>query len=218
MNPDQSFPEPPQVPTTEPEKITPTHNPYEFIVNPQKPLKKSKVAGGNSSFALKLAFIIGGAVIIMIFLAIMSNILFGSRTNPAELISIAETQTELARVAGQGASANDAGLRGAAANAQLVMTSQQQALVNYLKQQGTKVNAKQLSLKQSATTDKQLTAASAANTFDAVFAQTMVSELQDYRAALRTAYQHEAGVHAKALLSSDFTEASLLLKQWPATN
>ncbi|HSX33001.1 MAG TPA: hypothetical protein VLF91_01545 [Candidatus Saccharimonadales bacterium] len=221
MNPDgNSFPAPPSLSPTpperpEPEKITAQHNPYEFIVNPALRPKKRGFNPGGNAFAMKLVVLVGGAVVVMVFGAFILNIAFGKKVNPAALLPLAQTQTELARVADEGSTANAATVRNAAVNTSLVMTSQQQMLTAYMLKQGYKTISKTLALKKSADTDSQLTAAAAANTFDVTFTQLMVGQLQTYAASLKTTYNGATGKKERAILSADYTQVQILLSQWP---
>lgn len=192
----------------------PPSNPYDFIVAPEKPPKK-KMIGSDSSFAIKIALIVGAAVVVMIVIALIVNILVGGKTNVTDLISIAETQQELIRVATENTTATDPTVIGAGLNTQLVVTTQQQKLITYLETRGAKIGASTLASKKNATTDEQLQQAAAANNFDTVFSQTNIQTLQNYASLLKTSYTNATSTKEKTILATDYNQAQLLLKQWP---
>src|SRR5579859_3309203 len=115
---------------------------YDFIFSPQKPPKKSGVVrlptGGGGSWGLKIAFIVGGTVLVLIILGIIANFALGKRTNTGELTILAETQAEIVRVAAKGNQASDQGIRNAAISTQLTIQSQQQTLLAFLAGRGHK--------------------------------------------------------------------------------
>ncbi|HKU19157.1 MAG TPA: hypothetical protein VJP80_07900 [Candidatus Saccharimonadales bacterium] len=198
----------------------PAGNPYEFIFNPPKPPKRSGRMGmgsvSSNSWGVKIAFIVGGAALVLVILAIIVNLTLGKRTNTAELILITETQNEIARVATQGVNADDQLVRNAAVSTQLTVTSQQQTMLAFLQGRGKKVSTKTLLLKRNASTDKQLTAATAASNFDPVFTQTMVGQLNSYASSVKTAYNNAVNTTERALLANEYNQTQALIKQWPS--
>ncbi len=194
----------------------PSGNPYDFIVNPAKQPKQSKFASGNgSSFALRIAVIVGIAVVVMIIVGVGINLLFGQKTNAAVLVDIAETQSELVRVAAQSDQASDQVVLNAATNTRYSVLTQQKLMLLFLTQHKQKVSPKQLLLKKDLTTDQQLAAAHAASTYDAVFTRIMVGQLQDYSTALSQAFKNATSASERKLLKDDYDQVQLLLKQWP---
>jgi len=193
----------------------PASNPYDFIVTPGKPPKK-KIMGSNDSFVAKLVLIVGGTVILMIVIAVVVNLLIGGKTNVTDLIAIAETQQEIIRVATKNTTATDPTVIGVGLNTQLVLTTQQQKLITYLQTRGAKIGASTLASKKNATTDQQLQQATAANNFDNVFSQINIQELQGYVSSLKTSYINATSTKEKTILATDYNQAQLLLKQWPA--
>jgi hypothetical protein len=214
MNPDQSFPAPPNT-DSDPQPAHHPHNPYEFIMNPAQMPKKAKGGIGNDSFILKIVVIIVGAGFVLGLLGFILNSVLGSKTNSSELVALAQTQTEITRVALFGATAQDQGVRNAAITAQYALTTQEQALATFLAPYRVKLGAAQLKLKKNPATDQRLAAAQAASTFDVAFTQTMVGELQAYAVTLKTAYTHATNNKERVLLAADYNDVQLMLKQWP---
>lgn len=159
--------------------------------------------------------IVVGSVFVLGLLGFILNAVLGQKTNSTQLIGLAETQTEIIRVATFGATAQDQSVRNAAITAQYALTTQQQALISFMNTYRIKVKSAQLKVKQDGTTDQKLTAATAASTFDVVYTQTMVGELQSYAAAVKAAYNTATNAKEKALLAGDYNDILLMLKQWP---
>jgi hypothetical protein len=190
---------------------------YDFIMNPQKPAGGGKYLSlGGSSFILKVLLILGGAAVLMIVLAIVVNIFFGSKTNIDDIVSLAQTQTEVVRVSAEGGKANDQALRNAAESARETVGSHQQGLLAYLKKHGRTVKTKELGLKKNTNTDKLLLTAQQSNTFDTTYRQILRSELETYRTQIRLALDHAGDELEKSLLSAEYKETDTLLKLLPA--
>ncbi|HEX7963610.1 MAG TPA: hypothetical protein VF466_03385 [Candidatus Saccharimonadales bacterium] len=195
----------------------PQGNPYDFITAPPSKPPRTTAVGGGGSFAGKLALVGGGAVVLVIIVVVLMNVIFGNKTNFANLIELAQTQQEIARVAQTGIqTVGDQALAGAGMNTRLTMITQQQNLVTYMSQHKQKVSSKQLSLKKSRTTDQRLSQAQATSTFDIVYAQVVRQELVDYAASVKTAWQGATGKNIKAILATDYNQTQMLLKQWPS--
>lgn len=207
----------------DPQQYPSGQNPYDFILNPPKPPKQTplaKLPGGNNPFVLKIALLVGAAIILMIILAIVASLLTkGNQANVTALTDIAETQSELVRVADQGVSnAGQQGVKNLAISAKLTIKTQQMQLLNYMSGQGMKVSAKQLTLKRNAQTDQKFTTAQQTSTFDTVFAQEMQSELQSYATSLKQLFNTATGENERNLLSTDYTQTQLLISQVPSND
>jgi hypothetical protein len=100
-----------------------------------------------------------------------------------------------------------------ATTTQVTVTSAQAQLTAYLTSNKQKVDPKLLTLKVSTTVDSQLTTAATAGTYTSAFQQVMTSQLGTYMTDLRSAYAKTSGKKGRAQLSSDYAQASLLIKQ-----
>lgn len=196
------------------------NNQYDFIVSPGGPPKKSLLPslGGQSSFTQKLIFIIGGAFVLIILMWIIGNILGGSGTNTADLTKLVQQQEEIARVSAEGAEGTSrTDIRNAATNTKLSVTSQQQEVLVFLAGQGTEIKEDQQKALENAATDELLETAKTNNTFDTTFIETMQSYLNDYSAAIQTAFDNASDETEQELLRSHFEQVKLLLEQLPKT-
>lgn len=207
----------------DPQQYPSGQNPYDFILNPPKAPKTSplaKLPGGSNPFVMRIALLVGGAIVLMIIAAIVSSLLTkGSTANATALIDIAQTQAELIRVSDQGVNnATQQSVKNLAITAKLSARTQQTQLINYLATQGTTVNAKQLTLKRNAQTDQKFTTAQQTGTFDTVFAQEMQTELQTYASSLKQLFNTATGENERSLLSTDYTQAQLLISQIPSND
>jgi hypothetical protein len=193
------------------------NNQYDFIVNPGSPPKKPlipKVGGG--SFAMKLIFLVGGAVILIILMWIVGNILGGSKVNTADIITLTQMQEEISRVADQGKDATAQNLKNTAMGTKLSAVSQQQAWLEFLGAEGVEVDDKELALKKNDATDAQLEEAKSSSTFDLAFNEIMETYLQDYADTLKTDFAKAADETERTLLSNHYAQVQLLLKEFSA--
>lgn len=209
MNPDQfNAPAPPP----------PASNPYDFITTGGKPPKSGRLPSTSNPFVAKLIVLVGGAVVVMIVVTLVVNLLFGSKTNLNDLVSLAQTEQEIARVTNQTQqTATDQTVAGAAISTRLTLLTQQQGVLTYLSTHRHKVGAKDLGLKKNITTDKRLVQAQATSTFDIVFTQIMRGQLQDYATSLQTASDSSSSKMVKTFLTTDYNQVQMLLKQWPSS-
>jgi len=90
------------------------------------------------------------------------------------------------------------------------LTSQNQELVKYMKDNGTKVTPAQLRLKHSKTTDETLATAKQNNTYDSAFKSIIQTDLDTYLATLQRAYKADPGPVGKTLLAKQYDAAQLL--------
>jgi hypothetical protein len=193
-------------------------DPYSFILNPAK--KKLPRGGGISQnpFITKLLFFAGGAVVLMLVGGFVINMFFGAKTNLGDILAIVQQEQEIIRVSSKITGNTSQATKNAATSTETTVITQQHEWLTFMAQHGrAKIPAKELSLKQSSTTDKRLTQAQATSTFDIVFKQIMRDQLEAYAASLKSAHATATSTKEKALLAEDYNEVQILLEQWPAT-
>ncbi|HET8669388.1 MAG TPA: hypothetical protein VFM05_01825 [Candidatus Saccharimonadales bacterium] len=192
-------------------------NPYDFILNPQ-PAAKKKFGFGGSNFLMTIGLIIGGALLLIIVLAVLLSAFAPKSVGTADLITMAQVQNELIRVADQGArSGTQQATKNLGVTIQYTMQTQQKQTLTFLSQNGTNLGEKDLKLKQNASTDQQLTSAKTTSTFDLVFADIMENELTTYSNDLKQLYSKAASKKEKDLMSSFYEQTQLLISQIPYT-
>jgi predicted metalloprotease len=221
MNPQQPVaPLPPNMPASGQPHLphnpgSPT-DPYRFIMEPPK-VTKPKVPGiGGNPFLMKIVFVLGGAVVVMIVIAVVVSIFFGSKTNIQDIQDIAATEQELIRVSNKGGDATDQSVKNAAVTTQATIITEQQEWLTFLSKHGHKADPKKLILKKNTATDTRLTQAQATSTFDLTFTQIMRTQLQAHSTELKNAYAGATNKEEKTLLEKDFKAVNLLLEQWPS--
>jgi hypothetical protein len=193
----------------------PSPDPYQFIMESPKKQKTPGTISGNP-FLMKILLLIGGAIVLLFAIGILVNILFGSRVNVADLTTITQTQQEIIRIAEEGRAATSQTIKNAAMGTQLALTTQQQETLAFLNKNGKEVKGKELNLKKSSTTDKQLEQAKTAGVFDSTYSRIMREKVEAYASQLRSAHGKALGRTEKTLLTQHFNETQLLLDQWPA--
>jgi hypothetical protein len=199
----------------------PDNNPYDFIMNPASPPPKKPLGlGGKNAFFVKIGLIVGGVVIAMIAIAVVINMLTGSKTNTADLLDIAQTQQEIIRISAQasgGSGARDQSLKNFAKNTELSVTTQQLKTLSYLASQNVKPKSKELSIKQNAETTKQLANALQTSTFDSAYRQIIQTSLDSYSSDLQKYYNNSSNTTVRGLLKQDYEQAQLLKAQLPTS-
>ena len=198
----------------------PSGNPYDFILNPEKPKKMGKFRpGGNNNLFKTVAIILGSTFILMLIATVALNFFAPKTLKKEDVIGLAQTQQELIRVTNEASgSAVQQATQNLAATVQYTITTQQQATLKLLAAKGVNVDKKQLELKQNADTDQKLTTATSTSTFDTVFTQIMENQLNSYASNLKQLYeQAAAGKTESELFAKQHTEVQLLISQIPYT-
>lgn len=188
------------------------HNPYDFIINPNTPKKRSLVPG-NNSFLTKLAIFLVGFVLLLVVLGVILSAVFSGNDVKPQLIETAQAQQEILRIASNNAATNRQSSKDVAASIQLTITTDQQNLLKYLAARGSKLNAKTLALGQDAKAGQLLESAKATNTYDAMYLQILSEDLASYRAQLQAIYKKTTNKTLKTDLTRYFTNAVLLSDQ-----
>lgn len=186
---------------------------FDFIMNSQQPsAKKSLLPTGNST-GQRIAIVAIIVGVLVAFLVLMMIILGGGGDNKQNLLTVAQQQTEIARVTALATESSDQSLKNFVMNTQLGVTSDKQSLLNALGENGIKFKDKDLALGQNPDTDQALETAKAAANFDAVIRDTLTELLKDYQASLETAFNQSGNETIKNSLSSAYENAAALLKQ-----
>lgn len=191
---------------------------YDFFMNPENAPKRSllpSAPGGDSSFGKRIVVILGGAVLLLIVGVVISSLLSGGGGNTSRLLTVAEDQTELVRVATLGTtSATATTTQNFSQSCALSIQSAQLQLTSFISSHGGgKPSSKTLALKQNSATDTALSNATASSSFDATYTSIMQTQLSAYKNDLNTAYKNANNSSEKQLLSSDYNDAQLLVQE-----
>ncbi len=172
--------------------------------------QKPKIARTGGS---KLPLIIGGAVIAIIIIVVIIANLGGSSATP-RLLSIAQQQTEISRVAALNfENLTTSSAKNFAINTNLTMLSTQSSYLKFLASNGSGVDPKDLTTTKNSQTDTLLSAAAENGTLDSATKTELVNELTKYQQTLKTAYDESTSTVAKTEYKLLFDEAALLIEQ-----
>jgi hypothetical protein len=188
---------------------------YDFIMNPATPPRKS-MFGGGSSMAMRILVVVGGLFILAIVAAVLIQVIGGGggKFNKDAMLSVAQDQTELARLGDRGLQDGvSQSVKNFAITTSLSIKTEQTVLLKYLAENGYKPKDKALLLKQSAATDTQLDEAKSSSTFDTAYTGIMKQSLQTYKQDLSTAYNGAKSDSAKSMLKARYSAADTLLSQ-----
>jgi len=196
----------------------PIQNPYDFILStpsgaPRKTyLPKAKNKNG------RILLIAALLAVLLIGTIIVAGLLHKPDPNTTSLLSLAETQHEINRIADAGLrQLGGQNLKNSAITTDLASLSQQNKTVAYLNSQRIKVTIAQLGVKKNSTVDTQLTAATQNNTYDMVFGQIMQHELLSYENELKTDYPKLTGTNARTLARQQYGDVLKLITQLNAS-
>lgn len=193
----------------------PGGNPYEFILNPeQKPKKKFGISKNSNKLLFTLVIIIVSVIAFMILVTVLLTAFAPKKIGKAELMSLAQTQTELIRIADQGSrDSRQQVTKNLATTVHYTVLTQQKSTVQPLG----KISKKELSLKQNASTDQQLATAKATSTFDATITKIIETELNNYANELKKLFEIAKTDKERDMMSDYYKQTQLLIAQIPYT-
>lgn len=162
-------------------------DPYGFIMNPQKPKRPALFGGG-----MKLKFVVIGIIVVLVMIlgVGVSNILSASgNAQKNKLIKLAQTQTEIVRLANAAAiKAATPETKSLAITTQLSVESSGNQTKDALSKYGVKANAKLLSAGKDAKSDATLDEATKTSRYDEAYKKLLSEQLSDYQKQLKSAF------------------------------
>jgi hypothetical protein len=187
------------------------NNQYEFILNPQKPPRPPMVDLGSMSMIKRIAIFVGGVMLLLTLL--VSGLSFLNRASGAQgkkLLEIAQTQTEIARVA-LAAQEKIGGkeLLFRAINVQYSINSSKQQLVAAIAKRGLKADEKNLGKGQNPQNDAILLAGEQNAKFDETYEALLNKQLANYQLQLQGVYDGSTASE-KAVIENAFSQLELL--------
>lgn len=207
---------PPAPPPYNPQQIE--KNPYDFLMDKPEPKKGLLPTFSGGNFKKRILIIAVGGLITLMLVVIIYGLAFGGApSNKEELISIAQQQNEIIRVASIGdQKAREAQAKSLGLTTKLTLITDQQPLLSTLKSQKVRISSRQLSASKNPKTDDALTQADQANQFDDVYIHTLQDELTNYQKALKKAYDNPAtGQKLRSTLATQYKNASLIINTKP---
>lgn len=167
---------------------------------------------------MRIIVVAGGTLLLIVLAAVFFSILSSSGKNGTQtLISLAQEQNELVRVATIGTTkARSADALNLAATTQLSLESTQTQTVALLQKQGHKLSSKDLALKQDSKTDTALDAAAQNSTFDQTFIKLLAGHLSTYRTNVKNAYDQSANKTERDILNEAYVGVNTLLSSQAA--
>lgn len=187
-------------------------NPYDFILNPNANQKKPAAASASGPMRLLLGIGLIGGILLIVGLVLTQFLPKG--TSGESLLGLIQQQQEIIRVSTQAQqTAQSETIKGFAYTVNLSVSTSQQQLQGYTTKAGTKIDPKQLSLKQDATTDKLLENAKATSTYDSAVKKVLSTLLQDYLDQLKETYKQTSSANLKKILDANFNAGKTLIIQ-----
>ncbi len=195
-----------------PQAPIPQQDPYEFILNPEKPKRQSPL--GGASFGLKIALVALVAIIIIIGGVVAGKMLGASQdAQKDQLIEIAQTQNEIIRVATTASSqASSSNVKALATTTKISVQSSQNQIVDQLGKYGVKkVDNKLLGKTKNSKNDALLNEAKANNRYDETYRKILQEQLDDYQTKLKGNFQ-SATKKEKPILNTAFESNALIIQ------
>lgn len=199
------------VPPVAASPTTTGHNPYEFILSAQPP-KPSKF--GSGSLAKRILLVCVGLGLLAVIAMVAMNLLGSKGVSREQLVTIAQQQQEIVRIA-QTANSQATGqaTKDIATTIDLSVNTDQQKLLEYGSKINIKIDKKQLNLKKDTKTDAFLDNAQASSTYDAAWRQTMQTMIASYKSNLTTLFDSTESKSLKDILNKSFNNATLIEEQ-----
>lgn len=188
------------------------NDPYEFILNPQKPARPPLIDLSGASMFKRLILVFSGLFLLIVITVFgMSFLNKSAKEHNEQIFGIIQTQSEIIRVAGaaqQKIYSKD--LLNQTINTKLSINSSKSELSSALAESGYKINTKKLLASQNPDNDALLEQGEQNGTFDQTYQKLLESQLTEYQAQLQAAYE-TATPSEQAAIQSSFEQVNLLL-------
>lgn len=195
-------------------------SPYDFIMNPQKPVKPSKnpldaLKSSGMSLKMKIGIITGATVLLVIIISLAGALLNSGGGDKAKLISLAQTQQLIIAISATATgNIRSQALANSSQTTGLTLKSQQQTYLAYLQSNGIKIGEKQLAGKVTTDITTQLKNAQASSSYDSTYKTLMAQALNNYATEAQTLHDSTvAGPKLKSLLEDESAQVKLLITQ-----
>ena len=207
MNPQQNPNPPVQEPIPQPKQ---PENPYEFIMNPPQPPKKSSPFSGLGKMPIYIGAGLGLLLLVFLVLALMSG--GGNSSTTVQLASLAAEQEEIIRVSDLALkSSKDTATLTTATTVKASLVSEQKQALDLMSSQGGKLAKGQLNSKKDSKTDAEIAQAVQSNTLSKVYNDYLAQSLRDYQKKLKTLYV-DGGPKSKAFADTAFQSSETIIK------
>lgn len=185
---------------------------FDFIMNGGQNQKKSLIPLPSDPKQKLIALIAGGAIGLILLLVLFFSI-FGGNSGPVEdLVSVTQQQTEILRISDEASrELNSTDAQKLSTLILAVVSSDRTKTINYMKENGRKVDAKELALKQSAEASQRLKNAQQNGQLNEVYTDIIIEYLEAYQSNLESIYP-TLGDNGKALVEQNATNVQLILK------
>lgn len=189
-------------------------NPYDFILNPAAPPKKSILPAGNSK-KQRIFLIAGGGVILLMLMVVVAGLLSSAGSaQKQDWQDLMEQQTELIRVSDIGVQkAKGSEAKNLATTTKLSLETSKFALQGFASKAGADVSEKRLAAGRDAQTDSTLEQAEQSNEFDKAFISTIRKQLLTYQQLLKKLYDGTTSDKTKTELQAAHQNVTLLIPQ-----
>lgn len=170
--------------------MQPDNDPYNFILNPEKPKKGPIDIKANPKMLILFALF---SVVIIIVFAVLLNLVIssGSNSQKSNLTEIAKAQTEIIRIASLPENNKSAGepTKYLALNTKVSTLSAQSEVTTMLKSRGVKkINPKELATSKDASVDIALEKAAKNNKYNETYREILDKKLTNYQTLVKKAY------------------------------
>ncbi len=179
----------PQEPNSADQLPEADNNPYGFIMNPQKPPRRSFSFGGGNNMVQKIAVIGGGLIALIIIFSVASSFLNGAdNAQKDKLISLANVQAEIIRMVDTASeNLSDQSLLYKASTVKISVESSQKEVLSALTDRGKKVKDEDIAV-QNPANDAALSEGQQNSRYDEAYSQLLDEQLADYRQQLQAVY------------------------------
>lgn len=203
---------PPAPPPLQPN--TPSHNPYDFIVNPNLGAKNNKFSLGKSKQS-KILLITIGALLLVVVATIIYGFISGAGSSQSQAYTDAlQQQAEIIRLADIGVSkAKSPNTKNFALTTKLTMESDQLQLNKLAIKAGIKSTPKLLAEGKDIQINASLKSAEQTNQFDALLISTLEEKLQTYQQTIKSLHESTSKQETKKILSDQYQNIDTLLKK-----
>jgi hypothetical protein len=185
-------------------------NPYDFILS-NKSKRPVLLKFGGSQKQRILQVVIGGGLLLILFVLIFSLIFGGSGKVSTDLYQIAASQQDIIGLTTLGiGNLQDQQLVNQTQTIEIVISSQAKSTTSYLSTHGVSKIAKKIAPYQSAQYKTTLANAKINGQYDTTFQSILADQLGSYKTKLKTAYASAKSNVLKSQLADEYAQINTL--------
>lgn len=189
----------------------------DFSFMNQQPKSKLNLPISTNSRVGRIVIVVAGFILLIILYVILKAVLADPAFNKTDYLNVVERQQEMIHILTVDITSSNAvnltlGEQNFVETASLTLASTQTNTLNFMANNGYKINPSSLSNIYSTSVDSAVQSSEATNSLPNEFQTIMQVQLDNYLTDLKAAYNNTRVTNGKILLNSEYSNGELLIK------